>query len=158
MLASLELVCERSIGVGGTTASAGTGILSLAVHRPSRSSRQGPAVGTALSVSTPQSSAFCPGGSATTSSPRVARPVSCSWVRCATGIGNCHVAPTAMHATGVRWCVAVSSVMRAVGRGVSSSYSSEYLAWPSPPAVAAAAAGTLCLRCRFASALVRILR
>jgi hypothetical protein len=126
-LVSSGLVGETSNGLGGTTASAGTPtlclsaslFLSLAVCR-SRSS-QSPAVGTALSVSMPQSAAFCPGGSATTSNPRVRRPVSCSCVRCATGMGNCQVVPTAMHATGVRCCAAVTSVMRAVGRGASSS-------------------------------------
>jgi len=109
VLASSGLVEETRNGLGGTTASAGMPALSLSLCfcfslavRPSRSS-QGPAVGTALNVSTPQSSAFCPGGSATTNRPRFTRPVSCSCVSCATGIGNCQLAPTDMHATGVRW-------------------------------------------------------
>ena len=94
-----------------------------------------------------------PGGSATTSSPCVSRPMSCSCVRCVTGIGDCQLAPTNMQLIGVRWCVAVSSVMRAVGRGMSLSNAGSCL---SPPA--AAAASTLCLRCRLVSALARILR
>jgi len=138
-LIASELGGETSNGLGGTTASAGTPTLSLSLSfcvraavvaacRFSRSS-QGPAVGTALTVSTPQSAACCPGGSATTSSPRVTRPVSCACVRRATGIGNCQLAPTDMHATGVRWCVAVSSVMRAVGSGAFSSNERACLWW-----------------------------
>lgn len=110
VLASLRLGGETSNGLGGTTASVGTPTLSLSFSCFLRASPvatclsrspQGPAVGTALTVSTSQSAAFCPGGSATTSSRRTTRPVSCSCVRSATGIGNCQLAPTHMHATGV---------------------------------------------------------
>ena len=164
---SSELGDEASSGLGGTTASVGTPTLSRSVCVRaslvgvclSRWSH-GPAVGTALTVSTPQSAAFCPGGSATTSSPRAARPASCSCVRCATGIGNCQLAPTDMHATGARWSAAVSSVMRTVGSGTFSSNEGSCLwlgrkrSWAS----AAAAVAIWSLRCSLASALVRILQ
>ena len=50
-------------------------------------------------------------GSATTSSSGTARGTSCSKVKCVTGIGSGQLAPTDMHATEVRLCVAVSSVI-----------------------------------------------
>ena len=139
-----------SNGLGRTTVSAGTFSLSQAA-RTSRSSHQRPAVGTKLSLSTLQSRVFCPGGSATTSRPRVARPTNCSCVRCATGIGNCQLAPMDMHATGVRWRVAMSSVMCRGQRRVL--VECEFVL--APPAVIAR---TSCLRCRLVSALARILR
>lgn len=150
VLGSSELGDETSSGLGGTTASVGTPTLSrsfcvrasLVAVCLSRWSH-GPAVGTALTVSTLQSAAFCPGGSATTSRPRAARPASCSCVRCATGIGNCQLAPTDMHATGARWCAAVSSVIRTVGSGAFSSNEGSCLwlgrkrSWASPAAAVA---------------------
>ena len=92
-------------------ASAGTTTRFPIVRHPSRSSHRGPPVGTAVSVSSPQSSAFCTQGAQR----RAARAFEDHELlegQVRDGDRERPVGPTNMHATEVRLCAAVSSVIR----------------------------------------------